>query len=372
MKVLHFYKTYLPDTIGGGETVINQIAKGTQLLGVSTEVLSLSQNIDHKTLEIDGHLVHRCQTTFEVASTPFSISAFSRFKELAKQADIIHYYFPYPFTDILHFVTQANKPTVVTYLSDIIKQENLLKLYRPVKRHFLESVDHIVATSPNYLESSPILSRFADKTSIIPIGLNKNSYPKPSNEILNFWKEKFGSRFFLFIGVLRYYKGLHTLIEAAKNTDYPIIIVGSGLMESELKQQVKDTGVHNIYFAGQLDEVDKQALLELCCALIFPSHLRSESFGVSLIEGAMYGKPLVSCEIGTGTTYINIDKETGVVIPPNDSAALQQAMDYLWNNPIEASAMGQRAEARYWELFTAKEMAASYMELYKKLLNENS
>jgi len=370
MKVLHFYKTYLPDTIGGGETLINQIAKGTQLLGVSVEVLSLSQNIDHKTLEIDGHLVHRCQTSFEIASTPFSISAFSRFKELAKQADIIHYHFPYPFTDILHFVTQANKPTVVTYLSDIIKQENLLKLYRPLKHRFLESIDHIVATSPNYLESSPILSRFADKTSIIPIGLDKNSYPKSSNEKLNFWKEKCGSRFFLFIGVLRYYKGLHTLIAAAKNTDYPIVIVGSGLMESELKQQAKDTGVHNIYFAGRLDEVDKLALLELCSALVFPSHLRSESFGISLIEGAMYGKPLISCEIGTGTTYINIDKETGVVIPPDDSVALRQAMDYLWNNPIEAAAMGKRAEARYWELFTAKKMAESYVEIYKKLLSE--
>ena len=42
MKVLHFYKTYFPDTVGGIEQVIYQIARGTTSLGVTTEVLSLS------------------------------------------------------------------------------------------------------------------------------------------------------------------------------------------------------------------------------------------------------------------------------------------------------------------------------------------
>ena len=72
-------------------------------------------------------------------------------------------------------------------------------------------------------------------------------------------------------------------------------------------------------------------MFELCFAVLFPSHLRSEAFGISLLEGAMYGKPLISSEIGTGTTYINIDKETGLVVPPSDPIALREAMDFLWN-----------------------------------------
>ena len=60
------------------------------------------------------------------------------------------------------------------------------------------------------------------------------------------------------------------------------------------------------------------ALLALSYAILFPSHLRSEAFGISLLEGAMFGKPLISSEIGTGTTYINIDGKTGVVVPPSD------------------------------------------------------
>lgn len=370
MKVLHFYKTYFPDTIGGTEMVINQIAQGTKKFGVSTEVLALSPRKVERTVEVDGHLVHRCRSNFEIASTPFSLSAFLRFQQLAKKADIIHYHFPYPFTDILHFVSRIKKPTLVSYHSDIIKQKYLLKLYKLFKRNFLNSVDHIVATSPNYFKSSNVLSNYKHKTSVIPIGLDKETYPKPSSEKLNYWKKKLGSRFFLFVGVLRYYKGLHILIEAARNSEYPIVIVGAGPIEQELKEQAVRLGVSNVCFVGHQSEADKVALLELCYAVVFPSHLRSEAFGISLLEGAMYGKPLISSEIGTGTSFINIDKETGIVVPPSDPEALRSAMDYLWNNPDVAAEMGKNTEARYWKLFTAEKMAQSYTELYRKLLDQ--
>jgi rhamnosyl/mannosyltransferase len=84
----------------------------------------------------------------------------------------------------------------------------------------------------------------------------------------------------------------------------------------------------------------------------------------------MYGKPLISSEIGTGTCYVNEHNQTGIVVPRDDPFAFRQAMDHFWNNPNEVIAMGQRAEARYRELFTGKQMAEAYVELYKKLLGE--
>jgi rhamnosyl/mannosyltransferase len=370
VRVLHFYKTYLPETIGGIEKAINEIARGTADAGITTDVLALSPTLIERQASVDGHLVHRCRSNFEIAATPFSFSAFLRFRQLARDADIIHFHFPYPFADVLHFVTRANKPTLVTYHSDIIKQKHLIKLYRPLKRCFLSSVDHIVATSPNYLETSEVLSHFKHKTSVIPIGLDKNRYPVATPEKISYWRNRFGPRFFLFVGVLRYYKGLHILIEAARNFDYPIVIVGAGPIESELKDHAARFGVSNVHFIGRIAHEDKVALLELCYAMVFPSHLRSEAFGVSLLEGAMYGKPLISSEIGTGTSYININNETGMVVPPNDVARLRQAIDYLWNNPIEAVAMGRQAKARHSKLFTGKRMTEAYVELYEKLMGK--
>ena len=119
---------------------------------------------------------------------------------------------------------------------------------------------------------------------------------------------------------------------------------------------------------GYQSDEDKVALLELCYAVVFPSYLRSEAFGISLLEGAMYGKPLISSEIGTGTCFININGETGRVVKPADSERLRQAMTYLWENPAKAAEMGQRAELRYWQLFTADQMVTNYLELYNDLI----
>lgn len=368
MKVLHFYKTSVPESMGGIEQVIHQIGLGAAKQGVQTDVLSLTCGHVPRTVDVGGYLVHRARMDLQIASTGFSISALLRFYQLARQANVIHYHFPWPFMDVVHFATMVNKPTVVTYHSDIIRQKHLLKVYRPLKHCFLRDVDRIVATSPNYLETSEVLGRYRDKVSVIPIGLDRETYPEATPERLNFWRSKVGSRFFLFVGVLRYYKGLHILMEAAKGGQFPIVIVGAGPIELELRTQARNLGLSNVLFFGQLPEIDKVALLELSYAVVFPSHLRSEAFGISLLEGAMFGKPMISSEIGTGTTFINIANETGLVVPPSDPSALRGAMGYLWEHPDKAQEMGARALQRYWRHFTAERMVADYIDLYREVL----
>jgi glycosyltransferase involved in cell wall biosynthesis len=367
MRVLHFYKTYYPDTWGGIEQVIRQLCVGTGRLGVTNEVLTLTRDSGPAQIEFEGHTVHRAPLDFEIASTGFSFAAIRKLARLAREADVIHYHFPWPFMDLAHFMARIDKPSVVTYHSDIVRQKNLLRVYGPLKRQFLRSVGTIVATSPNYLASSPVLKRFEHKTRTITYGLDKTIYPKPSAAVKDKWRTLCGERFFLFVGVLRYYKGLHILLDAMANLDYPVVIVGAGPIEQELKEHAQRLGLAHVMFVGAVEEEDKVALLELCYAMAFPSHLRSEAFGISLLEGAMYGKPMISSEIGTGTTYINIDNETGLVVPPDDPQAFGEAMRTLWEQPERAAEMGRRAEARYWELFTARKMAESYAALYHEL-----
>ena len=113
---------------------------------------------------------------------------------------------------------------------------------------------------------------------------------------------------------------------------------------------------------------EQVALLQLSRALVFPSHLRSEAFGISLLEGAMFGKPMISSEIGTGTSYINNHGETGLVVPPGDAAALRQAMDRLWVDADMAARMGAAAQQRYEQLFTAARMGQRMAEVYQQVM----
>jgi rhamnosyl/mannosyltransferase len=131
------------------------------------------------------------------------LSAFKRFSELAKDADIVHYHFPWPFMDLVHFATRHKKPTIVTYHSDIVKQKKLLRLYQPLMNQFLQSVDAIVATSPNYQATSDVLQKYQSKVHLITYGLDRDLYPAPSADKLNYWRNELGDKFFLFVGVLR-------------------------------------------------------------------------------------------------------------------------------------------------------------------------
>ncbi|AZC92722.1 glycosyltransferase family 4 protein [Pseudomonas chlororaphis subsp. piscium] len=372
MRVLHFYKTYLPDSIGGTEQVIFQLCESGAHYGIDGQVLTLSADPSPGAQKVGQHEVHQAKLDFQFASTGFSYSVFKQFREMAAEADVVNYHFPWPFMDLVHFMSGMNKPCVATYHSDIIRQRHLLKLYRPLMNRFLGSVDRIVAASPNYLRTSDVLQQFPDKTRVIPYGLNKAGYPQPDSERMAQWRQRLGERFFLFVGVMRYYKGLHILLDALKDVDYPVVIVGAGPLEAELHAQAAALGLRNLHFLGRLGDEDKVALLQLSYAIVFPSHLRSEAFGISLLEGAMYGKPMISSEIGTGTSYINIHGETGLVVPPSDPLAFRAAMRQLWDNPEQAAQMGLKAEARYRQLFTADEMGRRWSELYQELLEEKA
>ncbi|AZE14466.1 Glycosyltransferase [Pseudomonas chlororaphis subsp. aureofaciens] len=372
MRVLHFFKTYLPDSVGGIEQVIFQLCESGAQQGIEGQVLTLSADPHPAILKLGQHEVHRAKLDIQFASTGFSYSVFKQFREMAAEADVVNYHFPWPFMDLVHFVSGMNKPCVATYHSDIIRQRHLLKLYRPLMNRFLNSVDRIVAASPNYLHTSDVLQQFPDKTRVIPYGLNKAGYPPPDSERMTQWRQRLGERFFLFVGVMRYYKGLHILLDALKDVDYPVVIVGAGPLEAELHAQAAALGLRNLHFLGRLGDEDKVALLQLSYAIVFPSHLRSEAFGISLLEGAMYGKPMISSEIGTGTSYINIHGETGLVVPPSDPLAFRAAMRQLWDNPEQAAQMGLKAEARYRQLFTADEMGRRWSELYQELLEEKA
>jgi glycosyltransferase involved in cell wall biosynthesis len=371
MNIVHVYKTFLNSTFGGVEQTIFQIAKGNGSDFKHT-VLSLSPSQENTERVYKGVNTICYKEDFSIASSSFSFSLWRDFTKITENADVIHYHFPWPFADLLHLTRRIKNPSIVTYHSDIVRQRQLLFFYRPLMNRFLSSVDRIIATSPNYLKSSQVLQKYKHKVTTIPIGLDKGNYPEPSPEHMAYWRNQFGSRFFLFIGVLRYYKGLHILLQAMQNTVFPVLIVGTGPMEEELKAYARKLELGNVYFLGSLSEQDKVALLHLCSSVIFPSHLRSEAFGISLLEGAMAGKPLISSEIGTGTSYINIHGETGLVVPPSDPIALRDAMHYLWNNPEKCIALGKGAEARYKELFTGEQMVLGYEKVYRELIRNKA
>lgn len=359
MRVLHVFKVYLPDSFGGIERTIWEIAEATAPLGIESRVFSLSRRPDLSPVPTGHHWSHAARQDFYVASTGLSVTAFGAFKTLAGDADIIHYHYPWPFMDVLHFYGARGKPAIVTYHSDIVRQQGLSVLYRPLMLRFLGSMKSIVATSPNYAHTSPVLRQFPQKVTVIPIGLSEVPAPEPS--LVESWRREVGSSFMLFVGELRYYKGLQYLAQAAKLTGIPIVVAGRG----EMAKQLHDAS--GLTLVGRVSDADKSALLALCTAFVFPSHLRSEAFGVALLEAARAGRPLISTELGTGTSFINRDGESGLVVRPADAEALAGAIRAIASNPARAAEMGRCARQRFEKVFTAARMGRAYADLYERV-----
>lgn len=371
MKVLHVYRTYYPDPPGGLQEAIRQICLATKGYGIENTVFTLSPCPEPKTISREEAIVVRARSWLAPASCDIGgLGAVSTFRSLVQKADVVHYFFPWPFADVLHHAVGVDKPAVLTYISDVIRQRSLHALYSPLMWRTLKSMRAIVSNAPGYASSSLVLSdpRLKDRLRQIPLGIDESSYPRQGDDaIFGRLGVKNTSPYFLFIGVLRYYKGLQYLIGAAANLNAPIIIAGSGPMELTLVNQAKALGVSNIIFAGQVTESEKIALIKCCRAFVLPSHLRSEAYGMVLVEAAMFGRPLISCEIGTGTSYINVHDVTGFVVPPEDPRALATAMRRLLEQGDVATAFGLSARRRYEELFSGNAMGQAYASLFQEV-----
>lgn len=368
MKVLHVYKTYYPDTVGGVEQVIRGLIRGSQAAGVQADVLVLSPAVTkQQTITVDGVVVHRLPTSIEVASTPFSITLAARFGQLIAPYDLLHYHFPWPFGDLLHAIAGHRKPSLVTYHSDIVKQKWLKLAYSPLMNWYLGHVNAIAPTSPGYLATSQDLAPYHDKCTVIPLGLDVTAYPAPDERAIRANEAQFGERYFAFVGVFRYYKGLQFLIEAAGSVAANIVLIGDGPLRAQYQQEVTRRGLTNVHFAGLVSDQSKVDILAGAYGFVFPSHLRSEAFGLGLAEAAMLGKPMISCEIGTGTSFVNLDGETGLVVSPADPAALAAAMNALLADPTLAATFGAAARVRFDQYFSQSTMVDEYLKLYRRI-----
>lgn len=370
MNVLHVYQTYYPETQGGIQETIRQITLN-MTKDVNSRIFTLSnQACTHRKIDVMGIEVYQIPQWVKMASCGFALRGLKVFAHLCDWADIIHYHFPWPFADILHFMfaVSKSKKIVISYHADIVRQKLLGLCYKPLMYAFLKAAHCIVVSSREYLNSSATLVKFHKKVNIIPIGIDESIYPCVGEDCLQTWQKLIGKKFFLFIGVLRYYKGLDTLLTAAKGANFKIVIAGSGPLEKSLQACARRLNLDNVLFLGQIHQLDKVALLKLASGFVLPSPLRAESFSLSLLEAAIFAKPLISADINSGTRFINVHRLSGLHVNPNDPQQLREAMELIYNQPKLAASFGACARQRYETLFTGQKMGRKIVHLYKKLL----
>jgi rhamnosyl/mannosyltransferase len=171
---------------------------------------------------------------------------------------------------------------------------------------------------------------------------------------------------------LRYYKGVHVLIEAMRELpNARLVVVGTGMMERAWRARAQELGVaERIEFAGDVPDTQLPGYFAACDIFVLPSSERSEAFGIVQLEAMAAGKPVVCTELGTGTSFVNVDGETGLVVPARDAPALASAIQKLSDDPGLRARMGAAGRARVRAEFTREKMVARVMQVYAEVLAE--
>jgi rhamnosyl/mannosyltransferase len=367
MHILQIYKDY-PPVYGGIEHHLRDLCEGLADRGHNVKALVTNTSRETSIEQVrPGLAVVRAGRVATVASTPLSPALLGLAR--AAQADLVHLHFPYPPGDLAALAVPGSPPLVITYHSDIVRQQTLLRFYRPLLEHTLCRAAAIIATSPAYVRSSPFLQRYAAKCTAVPLGVDVERFA-PAAETRSQGVSTPPARTILFVGRLRYYKGLHHLLEAMPHVDATLVIGGDGPERGRLEMQARALGIEaKVRFLGDVAEADKPALYRAADVFVLPAHLRAEAFGIALAEALASGLPCVSTELGTGTSYANLHSVSGLVVPPGDPLALASALNTLLADPASRRRYGEAARQRAVELFSLEAMVGGVEAVYRAVVS---
>jgi len=365
MHILHIYKDYDP-VLGGIENHIKVLAEGQAARGQQVTVL-VTNTEPRTTIRQAGNLtIIKAARWAHLASTPLSPAVFQQARRL-RGVDIVHLHVPYPPGDLIARAIPGAPRFVVSYHSDIVRQRTLLRVYRHLLRRTLARADRIVATSPRYIATSPFLAPQADKCVVVPLSVDPTRFANPDTAAVRALRERYGTPLLLFVGRLRYYKGLDFLIAALAQLPAPaqVLIVGTGPERQRLQAQVQAANLgQRVHFLDDVSDADLPAVYAAADLFVLPSHLRSEAFGIVQLEAQAAGLPIVCTELGTGTSYVTQHGVTGFVVPPADPAALARAIAVLLANPDPARRMGEAGRARVQREFSHTRLLERMEEVY--------
>lgn len=154
-----------------------------------------------------------------------------------------------------------------------------------------------------------------------------------------------------------------------------VIVCGSDPTQSDgeerqrIERIVQELGLSNqITFAGRVGHDRLPLYYTAADVCVIPSHY--EPFGLVAIESMACGTPVVASAVG-GLKFSIVSKETGLLVPPQDTDAFAEAIDRILGDDLWATKLRLRASERVQRNFSWAGVAAQLSDLYRRLLAQS-
>lgn len=369
MRILELGKFY-PPYRGGMETLLQSWAEGFVRRGAAVDcvVANVAPRTAHE--QVNGVRVHRLATLGTLWSAPLCPAYLSSPRRYP--ADVWHAHFPNPLADAACYLSRRDVPLVLHYHSDVVRQAGMMWLYAPLLRWLLRRAARIVVATPQHVAYSPWLAPVRAKCDVVPFGINLERFqltPQVSQAAAELRRQAGGRAILLNVGRLVSYKGQRYLIEAARELDAVVWLVGDGPLRAELAATARAAGVaERVVFWGEVEEERLLGLLHAADLFVLPSITPNEAFGLVQVEAFACGRPVVSCALRSGVPFVNLDGVTGLVVPPADAGALAGAIRRLLADDPWRARLGEAARQRAKTEFEESVMLRRYWTVFEGLL----
>lgn len=176
----------------------------------------------------------------------------------------------------------------------------------------------------------------------------------------------------VFAGRLHAGKSLPHLINAwsavlEKDRRARLWLVGEGDQRVALAQQVRDMELAgSITFTGTFQDIDE--VLQAADLFVLPSV--EEGFSMALLEAMAAGLPIVATDIPGNREAIEHGRH-GLLVPPENAAALAAAVIELLDMPGRAAELGRQARRRVEMQFTLDTMVQRHVQLFETLASSS-
>lgn len=259
---------------------------------------------------------------------------------------------------------RSGKPIVAT-CHNWVGGTAALGIYNHLDRMALKHFDAVAAVSDAVAEQLLAYGVPAEKIRTIANGIDVSAFEQSSPHSAISWN---ANKVIGMVARLDMQKGFEYLLQAVRNlretNEFTVVIVGDGPDRKVIEDLVKQYGLESsVILAGQ--QSDMPSIYAAIDIFVLPS--LNEGLPMTILEAMAASKPVIATRVGAIPNVIH-DGENGLLVNPQDSKGLQDALARLLRDPNLCRHLGEKGHQWVSQNYTSEAMALKYRQLYEDVL----
>jgi len=355
---------YFSPKVGGLENYALNMALELKKLGWEVVVVC-GDHVDRVQENYErGLKIYRLPIQFTVSNTPVNFRWYGMIRRILRteRPDVVNAHTPVPFMADMAVLAARSLPVAVTYHAATLAKPGSMalrlatRMYQVFEHLTIGRARLLVAVSP-YVEAA-LRARFQKPTEVV---YNAVALGAPAATT----KQRRGLVFVANLEPAHTWKGLDLILEALALTAaagrpvQPLTVIGDGSSRARYEARVKELGLTAwVSFKGRLTGTARDRGMAEAAGLIAYPTTANDAFPTVFLEAWALGLPVIAAAIGPIPGLIE-PGQTGLLVAPEDPAALSEAIETAIRSPQALAKMGERGrkliETEYnWPMQAAK------------------